>query len=79
MAGNTPKNLTTRWKKSSFAQSRQEKTNISDRAKDEYGKAFLREFKKFLGKEVAGRSAEGLEIKVLGQGCASATSWNRRL
>ena len=43
---------------------------IPDRAKDEYGKAFLREFKKFLGKEVAEDRPEGLEIKVLGQGCA---------
>jgi small redox-active disulfide protein 2 len=46
------------------------KNYIADRAKDEYGKAFLREFKKFLGKEVTEDRPEGLEIKVLGPGCA---------
>jgi small redox-active disulfide protein 2 len=43
---------------------------IPDRVRDEYGKAFLREFKKFLGKEVTEERPEGLEIKVLGPGCA---------
>jgi len=42
---------------------------IPDRTRDEYGKAFLREFKKFLGKEVAEDRPEVLEIKVLGAGC----------
>jgi small redox-active disulfide protein 2 len=52
---------------------------IPDRAKDEYGKAFLREFKKFLGKEVAEDGAEGLEIKVLGQGCAQCDRLEQEL
>jgi small redox-active disulfide protein 2 len=43
---------------------------IPDRAREEYGKAFLREFKRLLGKEVVDDRTEGLEIKVLGQGCA---------
>jgi len=52
---------------------------IPDRAKDEYGKAFLREFKKFLGKEVAEDRPEGLEIKVLGQGCAQCDKLEQEL
>jgi hypothetical protein len=48
-----------------------EKRNyISEIAKEEYGKAFLREFNKFLGKVFEDASLEGLEIKVLGPGCA---------
>ena len=52
---------------------------IPDRAKDEYGKAFLREFKKFLGKEVAEDQPEGLEIRVLGQGCAQCDRLEQEL
>jgi hypothetical protein len=52
---------------------------IPDRAKDEYGKAFLREFKKFLGKEVAEDGSEGLEIKVLGQGCVQCDKLEQEL
>jgi hypothetical protein len=52
---------------------------IPDRAKDEYGKAFLREFKKFLGKGVAEDRPEGLEIKVLGQGCAQCDRLEQEL
>ena len=52
---------------------------IPDRARDEYGKAFLREFKKFLGKEVTGDRPEGLEIKVLGQGCAQCDRLEQEL
>jgi small redox-active disulfide protein 2 len=52
---------------------------IPDRARDEYGKAFLREFKKFLGKEVAEDQPEGLEIKVLGQGCAQCDRLEQEL
>ncbi len=43
---------------------------IPETAKEEYGKAFLREFKKFLGKPFEEDRPEGLEIKVLGPGCA---------
>ena len=52
---------------------------IPDRTRDEYGKAFLREFKKFLGKEVAEDLPEGLEIKVLGQGCAQCDRLEQEL
>ncbi|MFC1531814.1 thioredoxin family protein [Thermodesulfobacteriota bacterium] len=43
---------------------------IPEIAKEEYGKAFLREFKKFMGTPFEEESPEGLEIKVLGPGCA---------
>ena len=46
------------------------KNYISDRTRENYGKAFLREFKKFLGKPYDVDDSSGLEIKVLGQGCA---------
>ena len=52
---------------------------IADRARDEYGKAFLREFKKLLGKEVVEDRSEGLEIKVLGQGCAQCDKLEQEL
>lgn len=52
---------------------------IPDRARDEYGKAFLREFRKFLGKEVAEDRSEGLEIKILGQGCAQCDRLEQEL
>jgi small redox-active disulfide protein 2 len=52
---------------------------IPDRARDEYGKAFLREFKKFLGKEVGEDQLEGPEIKVLGQGCAQCDRLEQEL
>ena len=43
---------------------------IPEKAKEEYGKAFLREFKKFLGKPFKEEALKGFEIKVLGPGCA---------
>jgi small redox-active disulfide protein 2 len=43
---------------------------IPDGVRAEYGKSFLREFKKFLGKPYEDETPEGLEIKVLGPGCA---------
>jgi small redox-active disulfide protein 2 len=52
---------------------------IADRARDEYGKAFLREFKKFLGKEVTEDRPEALEIKVLGPGCAQCDRLEQEL
>jgi small redox-active disulfide protein 2 len=38
--------------------------------KDSYGKAFLREFNKYLGKPYDEEVTESLEIKVLGPGCS---------
>jgi len=46
------------------------KNYISDRTRESYGKAFLREFNIFLGKPFDEDNSEGLEIKVLGPGCA---------
>jgi len=40
-----------------------------DRVRGEYGKAFLREFKKFMGKPFEEEIPEGIQIKVLGPGC----------
>lgn len=37
--------------------------------KDGYGKAFLREFKKFTGRSIDSEEPGGLEIRVLGPGC----------
>ena len=44
------------------------KNYIPSRVRESYKKAFLREFKKFLGKPYE-EEPEGLEIKVLGPGC----------
>jgi small redox-active disulfide protein 2 len=46
------------------------KNYISDRTRESYGKAFLREFNIFIGKPYDEDASEGLEIKVLGPGCA---------
>jgi len=47
-----------------------EKNYIPDQAREAYGKAFLREFNKFLGRAYEDDGSEGLEIKILGPGCA---------
>jgi small redox-active disulfide protein 2 len=50
---------------------RLEKRNYSPAScKDEYGQAFLREFKKFTGRSIEDLEPDGIEIKVLGPGCA---------
>ena len=50
------------------------KNYISDRVQKEYGRAFVREFRKFLGQPVGDERPEGLEIKVLGAGCVLCNS-----
>ena len=45
------------------------KNYISSGARDVYGQAFLREFKKFVGEPFEDNEDRGLEIKVLGPGC----------
>ncbi len=45
------------------------KNYIPGSAKKNYGKAFLREFKKFIGKPCEEEAPEGMVIKVLGPGC----------
>jgi small redox-active disulfide protein 2 len=45
------------------------KNYFPEKAKKSYGKAFLREFKKFLGRPCEEEVGEGIQIKVLGPGC----------
>ncbi|HOJ50976.1 MAG TPA: thioredoxin family protein [Syntrophales bacterium] len=50
---------------------RLEKENyIPSRLRDEYQAAFVREYKKFTGQEVAEERTGGLEVLILGPGCA---------
>ena len=44
---------------------------IPDSAKNAYALAFVREFKKHLGQPVAGDQPAGLEVLILGPGCAN--------
>ena len=43
---------------------------IPESSKEEYGNAFLRDFKKFTGRPIENSDSDGVEIKVLGPGCA---------
>ena len=45
------------------------KNYVPSTVREDYGKAFLREFKKYLGKPVEEETPEGIQIKVLGPGC----------
>jgi len=51
-----------------------EKNYIPENVRENYGRAFVREFRKFLGHAVEDEGAEGLVIKVLGAGCAICDS-----
>ena len=42
---------------------------IAAKTRDVYGQAFLREYKRFIGQPFEEDVSDGLEIKVLGQGC----------
>ena len=42
---------------------------IPENAREEYGRAFVREFRKFSGQAVPEEATDGLQIKVLGAGC----------
>ena len=55
------------------------KNYIPNPAKENYEKAFLREFKKFLGKPYEEEVPGGVEIKVLGQGCVQCDRLEREL
>jgi small redox-active disulfide protein 2 len=46
------------------------KNYIAGSARKDYGKAFVREFKKFLGQPYQEEVGEGLSIVILGPGCA---------
>jgi small redox-active disulfide protein 2 len=52
---------------------------IPKSAREEYEKAFLREFRKFLGKPFENETSGGLEIKVLGPGCAQCDGLEKDL
>ena len=52
---------------------------IPQKVSENYGKAFLMEFKKFLGKSVGEEEREGLVIKVLGQGCVQCDRLEQEL
>jgi small redox-active disulfide protein 2 len=56
-----------------------EKNYIPAPAKEDYGKALLREFNKFLGRPYEEHASEELEIKVLGPGCARCDSLEREI
>jgi len=43
---------------------------IPDHIREDYGRAFLREFRKFLGQSYQEEYSKELEIKILGPGCA---------
>lgn len=50
---------------------RMEKDNyIPVKARDDYRKAFVREFRKFLGQPFVEEAPKGLDVKVLGVGCS---------
>jgi glutaredoxin len=55
------------------------KNYIPNRAKENYAKAFLCEFKKFLGKPYEEEVSGDVEIKVLGQGCVQCDKLERDL
>ncbi len=55
------------------------KNYIPEKVKENYAKAFLREFKKFQGKPFEEESPEGLEIKVLGPGCVQCDRLEQEL
>jgi small redox-active disulfide protein 2 len=50
------------------------KNYISDKVQKEYGRAFVREFRKFLGQPFDDKYDQGIEIKVLGAGCVLCNS-----
>ena len=56
-----------------------EKNYIPDNIRQEYGKAFLREFNKFIGRPYEKEVSEGLEVKVLGQGCTQCDKLEQEL
>lgn len=50
------------------------KNYISGKVRNTYGRAFVREFRKFLGQPFDDEGVEGLEIKILGAGCVLCDS-----
>jgi small redox-active disulfide protein 2 len=56
-----------------------ERNYIPESSRKKYGQAFLREFKKFTGRAVEDSEPDGVEIKVLGPGCASCNKLEKDL
>ncbi len=52
---------------------------IAQKVKENYGRAFLREFKKFLGKPYEEETPQGIQIKVLGPGCVQCDRLEQEL
>ncbi|MDQ1335372.1 MAG: hypothetical protein QG552_2322 [Thermodesulfobacteriota bacterium] len=52
---------------------------VPSRVREDYGKAFLREFKKVLGKPIEEETPEGIQIKVLGPGCVQCDRLEQEL
>jgi hypothetical protein len=52
---------------------------IPDRAKEEYGRALVREFRRFLGQPYEEEAGAGLNVKVLGPGCLQCDSLEREV
>lgn len=64
----------------SFMFSQLEKDNyIPNPAREDYGKAFVREFRKFLGRPFTDDAPKGLDIKVLGTGCNQCHTLTRMI
>ena len=55
------------------------KNYIPQKAREPYKKAFLREFKKYVGKPFEEERPTGLEIKVLGPGCPQCDGLEQEL
>lgn len=55
------------------------KNYIPESAKVSYSMAFLREFKKFIGKPYEEAASEQLEIRILGPGCANCDRLEREM
>jgi len=52
---------------------------VPEKVREDYGKAFLREFKKFLGEPFEEERPEGIQIKVLGPGCVQCDRLEQEL
>ena len=52
---------------------------IPGKARDDYGKAFIREFRKSLGQPYTDDAPGGLDVKVLGAGCSQCHQLTRTI
>jgi hypothetical protein len=57
----------------------EQRNYIPSKIKDAYRKALLREYKKYLGQEVEEEAVTGLQVVILGPGCAQCSSLELRL